>query len=103
MRDNKAISLLSGLVITGAILAVIALVYFLFTFDLAGGETLKEIENQRIALLVLSFIITGLTALVCRRFIKAGKKYAAIGTGILPLFALILVSIYRVIGLSPEC
>jgi len=94
MRDNKAISLLSGLVITGVILAVIVLMYFLLTFDLVGGETLNEIENQRIGLLVFSFIIAGFTALVCRRFIKAGNKYTAIGTGILPLIALILVSVY---------
>jgi hypothetical protein len=96
MRDNKVISLLSGLVITGVILAVIAVVYFLLTFDLVGGETLQEIENQRTALLVSSIIIAGFTVLVCRHFIKTGKKYVAIGTSILPLLTLIMVSAYYI-------
>ncbi|MCH2232263.1 MAG: hypothetical protein MK105_18150 [Crocinitomicaceae bacterium] len=96
MRDNKAISLLSGLVITAVILVVIAFVYFLLTFDLAGGETLQEIENQRTAVLILSIVIVGFTVLVCRRFINTGKKYVAIGTGILPMLTLIMVSVYYV-------
>jgi hypothetical protein len=94
MKDNPTISFLSGLVTTAVILTVIVLLYFISIFDLAGGETLQEIESQRTASLVLAIIIAGLTVIVYKHFIRTGKKYTAIGTGILPLLLLISVTVY---------
>ncbi|MGB0428940.1 MAG: hypothetical protein ACPGLV_00605 [Bacteroidia bacterium] len=94
MKDKPAISLIGGLTITAIILIVIALLYFLMTFNLAGGETFQEIEIQRTALLVLAIIIAVLTALVSKRFIRTRRMYTAIGTGILPLVTFIAVTVY---------
>ncbi|MCB0762993.1 MAG: hypothetical protein KDC12_15815 [Flavobacteriales bacterium] len=93
MKGNPAISFTGGLIITAVILIVLYLLYLVSIFDLSVGETLQEIENQRTILLVLTIIIAGLTVLVSRRFIRAGKKYTAIGTVILPLLALLAVTV----------
>jgi len=94
MKGNPAISLIGGLIITTVIITLLFFLYIILTFYLAGGESLQEIENQRTILLLLSMLGCGLTVLECRRFIKIGKKYAAIGIGILPFGVLILVSVY---------
>lgn len=96
MKNNPVISLLFGLMITAVILMVLTMLYFFLTFDVAGGETLQEIESKRTALLFLTFLIAGLAFLMSRHFFKTGKKYTAVGISILPLIALIGVSIYYI-------
>jgi hypothetical protein len=44
----------------------------------------------------------GFAALVPRRFVKAGKKYTAIGTVVLPLIALILVNKRTVLSVDSQ-
>jgi hypothetical protein len=94
MKDNSILSFIKGLVITGVILVVVSLLYLLLTFDIAGGETVQEIENQRSALLVLAIIVAGLALTVVRQYLKKGKRSAAFGTGILPAVVLIPVIAY---------
>lgn len=59
------------------------------TFNLAGGETLSQIDNQNIALFVLSLIFLAIAFYFFKKYNKANKKFAAFGIIITPLFIVI--------------
>lgn len=96
VKYNSIKVFLTSLLITGLLLSIVGACYFIFTFNLAGGETLQEVESQRVLLVFLAIFILGIAVRVCIRYLKAGEKYRAIGTGILPLTLFILVGAYYI-------
>lgn len=63
------------------------------TFNLAGGKTLSQIDNQNIALIVLSLIILTIALYFFKKYYKTNKKLTAFGIIIIPL-ALVITGIF---------
>ena len=100
MRRNPVISFLGGLTICGLILGVIYLLVLLMTFNLAGGETLQQIENQKIGLVIIAVVLAILAAITVMRFLRSGRKFTAYGISVLPILAVIIVTVYYVNNLT---
>ncbi|MBS1655672.1 MAG: hypothetical protein JSU05_12550 [Bacteroidetes bacterium] len=62
------------------------------TFNLAGGETLLEEENERLLILLVVVGLFIFTLIIARDFRKTGKKYTAAGIIIPPFFILLFTS-----------
>ena len=100
MHRHPIISFFGGLTICGLILGVVYLLILLMTFNLAGGETLRQIENQRMGLLIITLLLAILAGITVIRFLKSGKKFTAYGISILPIIAVIIVTVYYVANLN---
>src|SRR5690242_16554796 len=94
MKQHPVISFFIGLVISGLVLGTVYLLFLFLTFDLGGGETLPQIENQRIALLIITIIVTIIAVMTARHFLKTSRKYTAYGISALPLIAFVMVGIF---------
>lgn len=68
------------------------------TFNLAGGETLSQIDNQNIALLILSFIVLIIAFYYFKSYYKTNKKFVAFGIIITPLILFIGGAFYLTIN-----
>jgi hypothetical protein len=94
MKRHPIISFFIGLILTGLILGAIYLVFLFLTFDLGGGETLRQIENQRTALLIGTIIVAIIAAMTARNFLLTGRRFAAYGISVLPLVSLVIVGVF---------
>lgn len=77
-----------------AIVGIIYLCFFILTFNLAGGETLNQIENQNIVILFISILLSAIAIISARRYFKNNKKYTAFGIAIFPFMVTITAAIY---------
>ena len=100
MKKHPIISFFAGLIICGLIIGLVYLLALLMTFDLAGGETLQQVENQDLALLILTLVLAILVFLTARHYWKKGKKFAAYGISVLPAACLLVIAIYYVNSLN---
>ncbi len=94
MKRNPIISFLGGLTVSVAIVGIVYLCFFLLTFNLGGGETLDQIENLNIAILIISILLFAIAVIYARRYFKNNKKYTAIGITIIPIMVTITAAIY---------
>lgn len=65
--------------------------YLFMTFDLAGGESLQQIENQRTFLLASTVILFLIFCIISIQYFKKNNTRNAYGLIILPFVILILV------------
>jgi uncharacterized membrane protein YbhN (UPF0104 family) len=63
-KRNRGFSILGGILISGVILCPLYLAFLFLTFNLGGGETIREIESQNTAFLVLSLVLMIVIAVV---------------------------------------
>jgi hypothetical protein len=94
MKLLPIISFFAGLIISGLVLGALYLLFILSTFNLAGGETLEQIEGHRTALLIGAIILAIIAGMTARFFFKSGRKLAAYGISVLPLIALLAVAVF---------
>ncbi len=100
MEKNRTISFIKGLLISGLTLFILSLIYFAGIFNLGGGETIQEIETQRIILLIGITIVSIITVFTVRLYIRENRKYFAYGMGLLPLLGQTAVMIFFISNLS---
>ncbi len=73
------LSFIIGLVISAFIVGLVGFGFALMSFDLAGGETLAEIEGQHVAGLVLSVFTLIITVFSIWQYYGRIRKYMACG------------------------
>jgi hypothetical protein len=100
MKPYPVMSFLTGLFISALIFGAVFLLYMFCIFDLAGGETLRQIENQRTALLVITIALAIAIFPFIRKLMTTGRKSKAYGMSIVTIAALIGVGIYYTANLS---
>ena len=76
------------------IIGLIGLFFLLLTFNLGGGETLSQVENQNIAQLIISIFLLIIAVFSARRYIKNNRRYTAYGIIISPLILIVIATIY---------
>lgn len=96
MKRNSIISFLAALTVSVILIGIVYLIFFFFTFNLAGGETLNQVESQNITLLVISILLLTIAIIYARRYFKSNKKYTAFGVITFPLLLVIAGTIYLV-------
>ena len=94
MKRHPIISFFIGLIVSGLILGAVLLVFLFLIFDLGGGETLRQIENQRIALLIITIIVVIIAVKTARHFLRTGRKFTAYGISVLSLIAIVIVGAF---------
>ena len=97
MRNNAnpIVSFLDGLLISGTIFGVVYIVFALLNFNLAGGETLGQIEEQNMTILFIIVLLALLAIVQARIFFKKGKKFTAYDVGSSAIVAFIgIVGLY---------
>jgi hypothetical protein len=88
--------------ISGVILCPLYFAFFFLTFNLGGGETIREIESQNTAFLVLSLVLAIVIAVVIRRLLANREQYKAYGVGALSLIIFIGAIAYYVGNFIPH-
>lgn len=96
MKLHPAISFIVALIASGLILAVVFVVlfYLLAMASFGGGETLQDMENLRIALLLIAVIPIVIAIKIGRRFAKTGQKSVLYGISILPVITFVIVGVF---------
>lgn len=94
LKRNPIKSFLIGLTLSAVTVGLISFLLLLLTFNLAGGETLSQIENQNITQLIISIFLLFIAIIIARYYIKSNKKYAAIGMLVVPVVVVIAATIY---------
>lgn len=94
MKRNPIISFLAGLTVSTVIVAIVSLCFLFLTFNLGGGETLNQVENQNIAQLLISILLLTIAIIYLRRYIKNNKKYTAYGIVVFPLIVVLAATFY---------
>lgn len=89
LQKNPIISFISSFIITTIIIAVIAVLYLLSTFNLAGGETLETVESQDLAQLLLTLTIFTGAIIIGKSYRKKNRK--STGSGIIVAALLVAV------------
>jgi hypothetical protein len=100
MKKHPVISFLASLIASGLILGLLFILFLFLTFNLAGGETLQEMEKLRFTELLIAIFIMVLTATIVKEFIKKGRKYSAAGISVLPVVAFAAISYYYIDNFS---
>jgi len=52
MKRHPVISFIIGLILSGLVLGAVYSAFLFLTFNLGGGETLRQVENQRMHFLL---------------------------------------------------
>lgn len=106
MEKNRTIAFIKGFLISGLVLFILSLVvfgsifiFYLFTGNIFGGETIQEYESLKTFLFVLTILISITTFFTIRQFIKESRKYFAFGIGILPLLGQIIAIVFYIANL----
>lgn len=96
MKLHPVISFIIAFLISGLILSVVFVVLFflLAMASFAGGETLQDMENLRIAILLIAIILVVIAVMIGRRFTKTGRKSVAYGISVLPVITLVIVGVF---------
>jgi hypothetical protein len=100
MKRNPVISFFGGLIISGVLYGIVYLLFLFATFNLAGGETLRQIESQRTAFLIITIMLAVLAAGVARQYLKKGNKFTAYGISILPMIAVVIVAAVYIVNFN---
>ena len=80
--------------LTAATIGLIGLTFLFLTFNLAGGETLGQIESKNIVQLIITTLILIIAIFSARRYIKSSKKYSAYGIVAIPLLLFLATTAY---------
>lgn len=94
LARHPIISFLLSLIVSIVIVGIVYLFFFLLIFDLAGGETLNQVENQNMIAVFISMLLFVIGIIYCRRYYKNNKKYTAVGITIFPLAVMIAATVY---------
>jgi hypothetical protein len=86
---SPILSVFHGILISGAILCPVYIVFFFFTFNLAGGETIRQIENQNNSFLAMTLVLAIVIVLIIRRLLTKREQNKAYGIGVLSLIVFI--------------
>lgn len=73
---------------------LICFLLLLLTFNLGGGETLSEIENQNIARVLVSILLLVVAAIVARNYINSNRKFTALGILVFPAIVVVAATFY---------
>lgn len=79
MKANSIISFLGGLIVCASIMGVIYFAVALMTFDLAGGDTLQQMEGERAGWFILTIFLTGVSIYIAIEYKKKKRKFTAYG------------------------
>ena len=96
MHRNSIILFIAAFLVTSIVVGFAIIVIALLTFDLAGGETLNQIEGQDILYLVISVLFFTMAIILARPFFKKGKKSIAYGILVVPFLIVVSLTIYIV-------
>lgn len=94
MNRSALTAFFVGLAISTLIVGIIWLCFLFLTFDLGGGETLSQIEDQNVAQLIISILLLTVAVIYALRYIKRNKRYTAYGIVIIPLAAVFAATFY---------
>lgn len=100
MKKHPIVSFFSGLIICSLVIGLIYLIALLMTFDLGGGETLQQIENQSIGLLIITLLLSIVVVLTAKHYWKKAKKFTAYGISILPITCLLIIAAFYINSLN---
>ncbi len=96
MKTNPIISFLTGLIVSALIIGVVYVCFLLLNFDLAGGETLRQTENQNIQQLFISVALLLIAIFFARQYFKNGKQPIAYGIVAFLLLFVLATTFYLV-------
>ena len=96
MKRSPIISFLTTLIGTSIVVALVIGVITMLTFNLAGGETLNQVEGQNIMYLIFSGVLLGIAIMYAMPYIKKGNKFTGYGIMVTPFLLLIAITIYVV-------
>src|SRR5882724_9755662 len=100
MHRHPIISFLSGFIICGIFFGIIYSLVLLMTFNLAGGETLKQIETQRTEFLIFTIVLALFAGITAIQFLKSRKKFTAYGISALAVLTVLIVTVYHFYSLN---
>ncbi len=89
MKKHPIVNFLVGLVASAFILGVVYLTILLFTFNDQVFVTIKEVNEYRLLLLILTIILTTLTYIIAKQLVKRSQRYVAFGICPIPFILLI--------------
>jgi energy-coupling factor transporter transmembrane protein EcfT len=92
LKRNPILSFLAGLTVATLIIGVIYWCFLLLTFDLGGGETLNQIDNQQIGQLFISILLLFVAFFYAKKYFKTEKKFAGLGIISLPLLIVFVLT-----------
>jgi len=92
--QHPIVSFLGGMLVGTFAVGIVGICFFIVSFNLAGGETLQQIEFQNTLLLVTTLLLVLSAAIAARRHFKKGRKYTGYGVSLLPLVAFIIALVY---------
>jgi hypothetical protein len=99
---NPILSILNGILIPGVILCPLYIAFFFFTFNLAGGETIRQTENQNSTFLAMNAALAIVIAFVIRWLWTKREQYKAYGVGVLLLIIFISAIVYYIDNFIPH-
>jgi len=94
LKQNPFISFFAGLIITSLIIGLISICILFLTFNLAGGETLNQIDGQNVGLFILTIAVLAIAFYFCKKYYTTNKKFTAFGIIITPFFLFIFGIFY---------
>jgi len=94
MRHNPFKSFFPAIIVSIVIIGVVYLCFFFMIFNLGGGETLSQIENQNIAQLIISILLLTIAIYYAKRYFNRNIKYTAYGILVFPVIIFLATTIY---------
>jgi hypothetical protein len=96
LKRNPIILFLTALIVTSIVIGLVIGVIGMLTFDLAGGETLDQVEGQNVMYLIFSIVLLVIAIVCAISYIKKGNKFTAYGIMVAASLLLIAMTIYVV-------
>lgn len=78
--------------------AMLGILFLLLTFNLAGGETLEQLQGHRWLLMILTMILAGVFTNMTFRWVKGKRRIVAYGSRVVIIVAVIAATGYLVDG-----
>ena len=94
MKPRSLMSFFNAFLVGAFIFLVIGLLILFISFDLGGGETLQQIEAQRMGWLLITLLLAIAAGFIAREYLKNGKRYTPYGIRIVTLICVIGAAIH---------
>ena len=101
-KQNVYLSFLAGFFTSGFILCAVYFAFFFLTFNLGGGETIRQIEDQNSIFLIMTVLQAIVIALAIRGLLTKRQAHKACGVGAMSLIIFICAMVYYIDNFIPH-